>query len=46
MGSMAGIAMKLAKKDGKLQVCKPSDKSRRSLEDLGLSMLIEIDPAD
>ncbi len=47
MGTMAGIAMKLAKKDGgSLQVASPSDKNRRSLEDLGLSMLLKIDPKD
>ena len=47
MGTMAGMAMKLAKKDGgSLHVASPSDKSRRSLEDLGLSMLLKIDPKD
>lgn len=46
MGTMAGIAMKLAKKDGSLQVASASDKNRRSLEDLGLSMLLKIDPKD
>ena len=47
MGTMAGIAMKLAKiTDGKLQVVGASDKNRRSLEDLGLSMLIDIEPKE
>jgi len=47
MGTMAGIAMKLAKKDGgSLQVAGACDKNRRSLEDLGLSMLLKIDPED
>jgi len=47
MGTMAGIAMRLAKlPDGVLQVTGASDKSRSSLEDLGLSMLLEIEPAD
>jgi len=47
MGTMAGIAMKLAKVDnGKLQIASASDKNRRSLEDLGLSMLIEIEPQE
>ncbi len=45
MGTMAGIAMKLAKiNNATLQVTSASDKTRRSLEDLGLSMLIDIDP--
>lgn len=47
MGTMAGIAMKLAKKGkGVLQVAGANDKNRRSLEDLGLSMLLEINPKD
>lgn len=47
MGTMAGIAMRLAKHpNGVLQVTGASDKSRTSLEDLGLSMLLEIEPAD
>ena len=47
MGTMAGIAMKLAKlNDASLQVTSASDKTRRSLEDLGLSMLIDIDPEE
>lgn len=47
MGTMAGIAMKLAKKGNcSLEVADATDKSRRSLEDLGLSMLIKINPSD
>ena len=47
MGTMAGIAMKLAKvENATLQVTGATEKSRRSLEDLGLSMLIEIEPED
>ncbi len=47
MGTMAGIAMRLAKlPDGVLQVTGASDKNRNSLEDLGLSMLLEIEPID
>ncbi len=47
MGTMAGIAMRMAKlPNGVLQVTGASDKSRHSLEDLGLSMLLEIEPAD
>jgi hypothetical protein len=47
MGTMAGIAMRLAKlPDGVLQVTGANEKNRNSLEDLGLSMLLEIDPKD
>lgn len=47
MGTMAGIAMRLAKlPDGVLQVTGASDKNRNSLEDLGLSMLLEIEPEE
>ena len=39
MGTMAGIAMKLAKlPDGKLEIANPGEKNRSSLEDLGLDM--------
>ena len=31
---------------GKLQVAAPSDRSRKSLEDLGLDVLMEIDPQE
>jgi len=45
MGTMAGIAMRLAKlPNGVLQVTGADEKSRNSLEDLGLSMLLEIEP--
>jgi anti-sigma B factor antagonist len=47
MGTMAGIAMRLNKfPDGVLQVTGANDKNRNALEDLGLSMLLEIDPKD
>ena len=47
MGTMAGIAMRLAKlPDGVLQVTGANEKNRNSLEDLGLSMLLEIEPKD
>ena len=47
MGTMAGIAMKLAKlPDGKMEVASPGDKNRSSLEDLGLDVLMTIDPED
>jgi len=45
MGTMAGIAMRLAKlPNGTLQVHGANEKNRNSLEDLGLSMLLEINP--
>jgi anti-anti-sigma regulatory factor len=47
MGTMAGIAMRLAKfPDGVLQVTGANEKNRNSLEDLGLSLLLEIEPKD
>ena len=47
MGTMAGLAMRLMKvPGGKLQVAEPSERSRKSLEDLGLDVLMEIDPQD
>ena len=45
MGTMAGIAMRLAKTTGGvLDIASASDKSRQSLEDLGLSSLMQINP--
>ena len=45
MGTMAGIAMKLAKiPNGSLQVVGANQKNKSSLEDLGLCMLLDIDP--
>ncbi len=47
MGTMAGIAMRLAKlPDAKLKVASPSDRNRQSLEDLGLNAIMDIDPGD
>lgn len=45
MGTLAGIAARLGDK-GKVQVAEPGDRNRRSLEDLGLDFLLEIEPAD
>lgn len=45
MGTMAGIAMKLAKlPNGVLQVVGANHRNKSSLEDLGLCMLLEVDP--
>jgi hypothetical protein len=45
MGTMAGIAMRLAKTDGGLlEIASANEKNSRSLEDLGLSALMLINP--
>ncbi|MBT8036853.1 MAG: hypothetical protein KJO21_04850 [Verrucomicrobiae bacterium] len=44
---MAGLAMRLMKlPKGKLQVAEPGQRNQKSLEDLGLDVLMQIDPAD
>lgn len=45
MGTLAGIAARLSSLDGgALQIADAADRNRRSLEDLGLDFLMEIDP--
>lgn len=45
MGTMAGLAMKLMKlPGGALQVAQPGERNRKSLEDLGLDVLMQIAP--
>lgn len=45
MGTLAGLAARLsALKGGVLQIAGPGERNRRSLEDLGLDFLMEIDP--
>lgn len=45
MGTLAGMAARLSAMDGGvLQIAEPGDRNRRSLEDLGLDFLMEIDP--
>lgn len=45
MGTLAGMAARLtALEGGGLQIAEPGDRNRRSLEDLGLDFLMEIDP--
>lgn len=45
MGTLAGIASKLpAGGEGGLQIASADERNRRSLEDLGLDFLMEIDP--
>ncbi|MGA0845044.1 MAG: STAS domain-containing protein [Luteolibacter sp.] len=45
MGTLAGTASRLTAMDGgQLQIADPGERNRRSLEDLGLDFLMEIDP--
>ena len=45
MGTLAGIAARLsAREGGVLQIAEAGERNRRSLEDLGLNYLLEIDP--
>ena len=47
MGTLAGLAMKLAKAGGGvLQVTGMDERNRRSLEDLGLDYVLQIEPED
>ncbi len=47
MGTLAGIATRLMSSgEGGLQVAEPGERNRRSLEDLGLDFLMEIDPPE
>ena len=45
MGTLAGMAARLSARDhGVLHIADPGSRNRRSLEDLGLDFLVEIDP--
>jgi anti-sigma B factor antagonist len=44
MGTLAGMASRLTATDGRLQIADPGERNRRSLEDLGLDFLMDIDP--
>lgn len=47
MGTLAGMATRLSSEDGGvLQIAEASPRNKRSLEDLGLDFLMEIDPPD
>ena len=47
MGTLAGLAIRLSKlTDGRLELNDVCERNRKSLEDLGLDALLEIDPAD
>ncbi len=44
MGALANAAMKLADPGGHFQITSANDKNRKSLEDLGLSSIMNINP--
>jgi anti-anti-sigma regulatory factor len=45
MGTLAGLAARLsAVEGGRLHIAEPGERNRRSLEDLGLDFLMDIDP--
>ena len=45
MGTLAGLAARLSAMDGgTLQIADPGERNRRSLEDLGLDFLMQINP--
>jgi len=47
MGTLAGLATRLSTLDGgELHIAEPGERNRRSLEDLGLDFLMEIDPVE
>lgn len=46
MGTLAGLATRLSAQSGALQIAEADSRSRRSLEDLGLDFLMEIDPPE
>lgn len=47
MGTLAGLAMRLAKVEGgNLSIAEPGEKNRKSLEELGLTALLDIDPSN
>ena len=47
MGTLAGMATRLSSQDGGvLQIADSGPRNRRSLEDLGLDFLMEIDPQE
>ncbi len=47
MGTLAGMAARLSAKDGgSLQIADPGSRNHRSLEDLGLDFLMQIDPPE
>ncbi len=45
MGTLAGLARQLMARGGSIQIASPTERTRSSMESLGLDMLIDIDPA-
>lgn len=46
MGLLAGLASRVSKQGGCVQIASPGERNQRSLEDLGLDCLLEISPDD
>ena len=46
MGFLAGLAARMGKLGGGVQIASPGERNRQSLEDLGLDHLLEIEPLD
>ena len=46
MGFLAGLANQVEPDDGRVEVASPGDRNRGSLEDLGLDLLVDIDPGE
>lgn len=46
MGFLAGLAKRVGRVEGRVQIADPGERNRNSLEDLGLDCMLEIDPAD
>ena len=46
MGTLAGLSRKMMAQGGFLQIATPTQRTRASMESLGLDMLLDIDPAD
>ena len=46
MGTLAGLAMKLKRQGGRLQIARANEKNEESLRGLGLDLLLEINPEE
>lgn len=46
MGFLAGLAARVGKQNGWVQIASPGERNRRSLEDLGLDCLLQIAPLE
>lgn len=44
MGTLAGLALRLMKTQGDLQIAEPGEKNKKSLKGLGLDALMKVDP--